>query len=295
MDFSLIGKEIKVLRSALNLSQAELSEGICTQSQISKIEKGEVFPLANTLYYIAERLGVDINYFYDLATNPQLSYVKEVFAQVKELLNRSEFEEVYNIVENERKNPLFVNNRKNKQFLLSTEGVCVYHLKNNKREALRLLQSALDLTKMTSKLLGEREIEILNSMAIVHFETKNCEEALRIFNHAINCYMKIPYHHDPTIKTKILYNKAKTLTRLNKLEESNDTCKLAVKWCVKQNSLYGLGNLYYHIGYNYSLLDHNDIAIEYFNKSIQIFMIQENKVFVKHIKEKIDELSVLID
>ena len=295
MDFSLIGKEIKVLRSALNLSQAELSEGICTQSQISKIEKGEVFPLANTLYYIAERLGVDINYFYDLATNPQLSYVQEVFSQVKVLLNRSEFEEVYTIVENERKNPLFVNNRKNKQFLLSTEGVCVYHLKKNKREALKLLQSALDLTKMTSKLLGEREIEILNSMAIVHFETQNFEEALKIFNYAISCYNKIPYHHDPTIKTKILYNKAKTLTRMNKLEDSNDTCKEAVKWCVKQNSMYGLGNLYYHVGYNFSLLLNNDIAIEYYNKSIQIFMIQENKVFVKHIKEKIDELSVLID
>ncbi|QFT89945.1 Helix-turn-helix domain protein [Bacillus sp. THAF10] len=295
MDFSLIGKEIKILRSALNLSQAELSEGICTQSQISKIEKGEVYPLANTLYYIAERLGVDINYFYDLATNPQLSYVKEVFVQVRNLMNRSEFEEVYAIVENERKNPLFINNRKNKQFLLSTEGICIYHLKKDKKEALRLLQNALDLTKMTSKLLGEREIEILNSMAIVHFETNNCEDALIIFNRAIESYMKLPYHQDPTIKTKILYNKAKTLTRLKRLEESNDTCIQAIKWCVKQNSLYGLGNLYYHIGYNYSLLQCNDIAIEYYNKSIHIFIIQENKIFVKHIKEKINELSVLME
>jgi tetratricopeptide (TPR) repeat protein len=119
--------------------------------------------------------------------------------------------------------------------------------------------------------------------------------ALKIFNLAINSYMKIPYHHDTKIKTKILYNKAKTLTRMNKLEESTETCKQAVKWCVSQNSLYGLGNLYYHIGYNFSLLLNPDIAIEYYNKSIQIFMIQENKVFVKHIKEKIDELSILID
>jgi transcriptional regulator with XRE-family HTH domain len=295
VDFSLIGKEIKILRSALNLSQAELSEGICTQSQISKIEKGEVYPLANTLYYIAERLGVDINYFYDLATNPQLSYVKEVFTQVRESLNRCEYEEVYTIVENEKKNAFFINNRNNKQFLLWSEGICVYHLKKNKREALRLLQSALDLTKMTSKLLGEREIEILNSIAIVHFETKAYEDALKTYNYAIDNYIKIPYHHDPTIKTKLLYNKAKTLTRLNKLEESNETCKHAVKWCVKHNSMYLLGNIYYHIGYNLSLLNNNDIAIEYYNKSIQIFLIQENKIFVNHIKEKIDELSILID
>ncbi|MCM3619208.1 helix-turn-helix transcriptional regulator [Sutcliffiella horikoshii] len=295
MDFSLIGKEIKILRSALNLSQAELSEGICTQSQISKIEKGEVYPLANTLYYIAERLGVDINYFYDLATNPQLSYIEEVFTQVRELLHRTEYEEVYRIVENEKKNPLFINNRKNKQFLLWTEGICIYHLKRNKREALKLLQSALDLTKMTSKLMGEREIEILNSLAIIHFETKAYPEALKIYNYAIENYMKIPYHHDPTIKIKILYNKSKTLTRLQMLEESTKSCKEAIKWCVKHNSMYALGSLYYHIGYNYSLLLNNDIAIEYFNKSIQIFMIQENKVFVKHIKEKIDELSILIE
>lgn len=143
--------------------------------------------------------------------------------------------------------------------------------------------------------MGEREIEILNSLAIIHFETKAYEEALNIYNYAIESYMKIPYHHDPTIKIKILYNKSKTLTRLNMLEESTKSCKEAIKWCVKHNSMYALGSLYYHIGYNYSLLLNHDIAIEYYNKSIQIFMIQENKVFVKHIKEKIDELSILID
>lgn len=64
---------------------------------------------------------------------------------------------------------------------------------------------------MTSKLLGEREIEILNSMAIVHFETNNCEDALIIFNRAIESYMKLPYHHIQQLKQKYYIIKQKLL------------------------------------------------------------------------------------
>lgn len=290
MDFSLIGKEIKILRSALNLSQAELSEGICTQSQISKIEKGEVYPLANTLYYIAERLGVDINYFYDLAANPKLSYVKEVFTEVRELLNKCKYEEVYKIVEAEKKNNIFINNRKYAQFLIWNEGICVYHLKNNKNAALRLLNEALDMTKMTSKLLGEREIEIINSVAIIYFEVGEYNNSLGTFNNGLNHYKKIPYIHDCTIKTKLLYNKAKALTRLNRIVESNDTCMEAIKWCVKHDSMYLLGDIYYHIGYNFSLIDEAKNSIDNLERSIEIFNLQDNKIFVAHIKNKIKEL-----
>ncbi|AST92662.1 MULTISPECIES: helix-turn-helix domain-containing protein [Sutcliffiella] len=292
MDFSIIGREIKILRSELGISQAELSDGICTQSQISKIEKGEVYPLANTLYFIAERLGVDVNYFYDLATNPRLSYVKEVISQVRDLLVKCDYKEVYKIVEAEKKNSLFINNRKYKQFLLWSEGICIFHLKNDKNASLKLLREALELTKMTSKLLGEREVEILNSIAIIYSETSCYMDAIKTYDEALVHYIKISYIHDPTIKTKLLYNKAKSLTRLKRLEESISTCKEGVRWCIKHNNMYLLGDIYYHLGYNYSLRDDNLLAIEHFKKSIDIFILQEDQTFVKHIKEKIEELKV---
>ncbi|MBR8644357.1 helix-turn-helix transcriptional regulator [[Brevibacterium] frigoritolerans] len=54
---------MKELRKQIGLSQEELATGICTQAQISKIEKGDVYPYASTLYLISQRLGVDVNYF----------------------------------------------------------------------------------------------------------------------------------------------------------------------------------------------------------------------------------------
>ncbi|MDQ7861564.1 helix-turn-helix transcriptional regulator [Peribacillus frigoritolerans] len=38
--FFAVGQKIKELRKQIGLSQEELATGICTQAQISKIEKG---------------------------------------------------------------------------------------------------------------------------------------------------------------------------------------------------------------------------------------------------------------
>ncbi|WP_399208034.1 helix-turn-helix domain-containing protein [Sutcliffiella rhizosphaerae] len=55
----LIGDKIKELRINAGYSQRELADGICPQAQISKIERGSVFPIANTLFHISEKVGVD--------------------------------------------------------------------------------------------------------------------------------------------------------------------------------------------------------------------------------------------
>ncbi|WP_100333386.1 helix-turn-helix domain-containing protein [Bacillus alkalisoli] len=293
MDFTVIGKEIKNIRQELGISQSELSDGICTQSQISKIEKGEVYPLANTLYFIAEKLGVDVNYFYELATIPHLEYVKSLKDQVRKGLNSYNYTEVYNIIEGEKKNPLFVNNRNNLQFLLWNEGICIFHMKKDKKNAMRLLEEALELTKMTNKLIGEREIEIINSMAIIYSETGEYEKALDKFNIAYNHFNKLPFMHDYSIKTKILYNTARTLTKNLDYNKAISISREGIEWCINNNSLYLLGSLYYHIGYNYDFLKEFDTSVTYYNKAITVFELQNNNSnFISYIKSKINGLQI---
>lgn len=45
-----IGKKISELHKEMNLTQGELARGICTQSLISLIERGESDPSAELLY-----------------------------------------------------------------------------------------------------------------------------------------------------------------------------------------------------------------------------------------------------
>ena len=51
------------------MSQSELCHGICSQSQISKIEKGIIYPSSILLYQLSERLGIDPNYIFALTKN----------------------------------------------------------------------------------------------------------------------------------------------------------------------------------------------------------------------------------
>jgi transcriptional regulator with XRE-family HTH domain len=63
LEFTQIGKRIRIMRKAKGISQEELSKGICTQAQISKIEKGQAQPSVPTLFLISERLEVNCYYF----------------------------------------------------------------------------------------------------------------------------------------------------------------------------------------------------------------------------------------
>jgi len=101
LDFSAVGEKIKELRKQMGLSQKELSHNICTQAQISKIEKGEVLPLSSTLYLISKRLGVDVNYFFDIDTTPRLDYVEETFRQLKAARRNTDYHTIKQIVKAE--------------------------------------------------------------------------------------------------------------------------------------------------------------------------------------------------
>ncbi|CAM3558873.1 helix-turn-helix domain-containing protein [Aeromicrobium ponti] len=290
MNFSAIGDKIKELRKLMGLSQSELAHGICTQAQISKIEKGDVFPYASTLYLISQRLGVDVNYFFDIGTTPRIDYVQEVSRQLKLARRNLEYEEIYQIVKTEEKNALFLQNRKNLQLLLWHKGIYEYHLNKNVSKAFKLLDDAIQLTH--DKVWSEREIEISLSKGIILFEEENLDDALSIYEPAKEQLKLLPYLQDDTIKSRLYYNLARTLTRLGKLDQSIRYCKQAIDYCIERDNLYLLGELHYHVGYNYELKKQIQIAKSYMEKALIIFELQMDEKYIQFIKKKISTWDV---
>ncbi|HYK74965.1 MAG TPA: helix-turn-helix transcriptional regulator, partial [Pseudoneobacillus sp.] len=212
MDFLAIGEKIRELRKLLGLTQKDVANGICTQAQISKIENGDVDPYGSTLYQISQRLGVDVNYFFDIGSTPRLDYVKEVSRQLMIARRNVNYEEMKQLVENEEDNPLFTQNRKNLQLLLWHKGIYEYELSRNSSNAFHYLDDAIALTH--SKHWTEREIEILISKGVILFEEGKLEEALAIYSPAKEHLGILPYLQDETIISRLYYNTARTLTRL---------------------------------------------------------------------------------
>ncbi len=290
LDFTKIGEEIRNLRKSLGMSQVELAKGICTQSQISVIEKGEVYPLASTLYLISQKLGVDINYFYEIASTPKVDYVNEVAHQFRQARREMKYDLIRDIVRAEKNNPLFKNIRKNKQLILWHEGICEYEMNKNPELAKELLFEAIQLTHSTDKVFNEREIEIYSSIAVIHFNSHENEKVIEIYDMVLPHLERIPYPHDVTIKSRILYNKAKALTRLSRFEESNHSCKQAIDWCLRTDNMYVFADLYYHTGYNYEMLENYITALRYMENAKKIFELRLEDRHIPYIEQRIKNI-----
>ncbi|MBD1371946.1 helix-turn-helix domain-containing protein [Hazenella sp. IB182357] len=287
MDFSKIGHNIRELRKKMNISQADLADGICTQAQISKIENGCVYPLSTTLYMIANKLGVDINYFFDICETPRLDYVTDVIELIRDYLRNREYEKVYNIVKAERNNPLFQTVR-NKQFLLWNEGICVFRIHQDKEKALMLMKKALSLT--LNSVYSIREMEIINSIGNVYTSTSEYHKAIPYYNQVIEQYKALPVKKNVEIINRVYYNYARCLTFTGKLEDSVYYCDQGIKNCVYYESMHTLGELFYQKGVNLQQLEQIDAAISYLQKATYIFDLQHNMKYVEEVELEIAAL-----
>lgn len=291
MDYSVIGKKIKELRKVVGLTQGELADGICTQALISRIEKGDIYPSATSLYQISRKLGVDVNYFFEIGLTPRLDYVREVERQLKKLRVKLKYDEIIEIVKTEEKNPLFLKDETNLQLLYWHKGIYVNEVEKNKDEALSILERALSLTYNKKKAMSEREMNIMISMGILEFSRRNHERALEIYEDVNAALTYNDQLSDKSIKTRLLYNIARVLTRLGKYHESTRYCEEGIRWIIEEENLYGFAQLNYHMGYNLELEEKYGEALPYLIKAAMLFDIQYNKTLSTFIEGKIEELK----
>ncbi|MBM6619175.1 helix-turn-helix domain-containing protein [Bacillus suaedaesalsae] len=293
-DSERLGEEIKNLRLMAGITQKELADGVnLSQAAISKLENGNTgnTPNAPNLLLIAEFLGYPIDYFFLTATHTSVDYAKNVKEKIRDYIKNQDYENAYSYIKRESKQRVFQENRVNQQFLKWQEGVALYYINNNKEETLSLLEEALSLSICSPKLQSERNIEILNSIGITHFESKDMDSAIETFEKALKQYKKIPYIEEATIKTKLFYNLAKTYTRKKEYDYSNELCLEAIKWTVDHHRLRLLGKLHYHIGFNYLQMKKYSEAHGFLSKSIVFLEVENDHKSLQVAKEKLELTS----
>jgi tetratricopeptide (TPR) repeat protein len=191
----------------------------------------------------------------------------------------------------EEKNPIFLKDNENLQLLMWHKSIYLFEIEGKRENALTLLHEALNLTYDSKKAMSEREMEILLSIGALELTGENHEKSLAIFNVVKSNLRTFKKLQDKSIKTRLLLNIGRVLTRLGKYRESRECCEEAVKWCIEEENLYGLGQVHYHIGYNFELEENYDKALYYIDKTLLIFdMLQDEKYFV-YLNKKKDEIK----
>lgn len=268
--------KLKELRKLKGLSQKDLSDGVCTQAMISNFEKGESIPSSTTLYKISQKLGVDMNYFFNLKSGEIENENEEVKALIRKFTRQHDYKSIRYIVTNELMKEQF-NSSEDKQFLLWHDGICDYYLNKDSEKALEKLFNALNLN---TKNLNQ-ELSIKNSIAIIYFETKQYEKSLDIYNECMENKNGI----NKLTEIRIIYGCSRTLTQLGSYEEAILHCKKAVNICISEESLYLLGELLFQIARNLIFLEKLNEAQLYLNQAQVIFEVQNNHSYINIVEK----------
>lgn len=227
---------IKELRIEKGLTQAALSNGICSQRELSRIEKGETVPNLNTFSLLMQRLG----------ENPSKYYKYVVSASEKaELDKRYELESLYqNLKFNETRKRLdeikeqeYFKNGNGKQFVLWLESGLACNIDKDFTKGLKYAIDGIKATKpdfkeehISAYILTQDEINLINSVAVCYYRNNNSKSSIKVLSDLILNLEKNYFDESERIKThiKILYNYTKSLYDLEKYDKCIDYCNRAI-------------------------------------------------------------------
>ena len=196
-----LAEKFRLKRKELRLSQQTLAEGICEQSQISKIERGHFIPSADLLFKLSQRLEVPLDYFFNEQIKSNLSNFKQLSARLLDDRNYDDLEYIYRI-EIERSTFLTLEDR---TYLEWIKAIIDFYQYDSKREAISSLENILlkvssntliylkalnTLSNFYSLVGREQEYETNYSHLMELYQTKNFEHQEFLFG-----YIRVRYNY----------------------------------------------------------------------------------------------------
>jgi tetratricopeptide (TPR) repeat protein len=88
-----VGERVRRLRMAAGLSQTELAGGRFSKEYVSQIERGKTRPTADTLAWLAERLGADASFLASGVSSADRYRLEAVLARGEALVEQHRYEE----------------------------------------------------------------------------------------------------------------------------------------------------------------------------------------------------------
>lgn len=236
--------KIKNRRKQLNMSQAELANGICTQGTISNIENGNSFPSTVVLKEIALKLGIDL---FDITFTEQ-DDIEKVLDKVSKLTSFGEHKSAYYEL-NGKINPLAIKSITTKKKYYYYLGSTTLIGLNDAESAKIIFENIFNDFEMGSDVV---DLLIYAGMGIVKIEMGFVNEAHEWFEKAqLLLKNSTLFNVDNIIEIlKIYFNIAKYYSIIEDYESAIKICDEGIYWANQLRTSYHLGYLTYEKGFN---------------------------------------------
>ena len=276
---SILSDKLKAKRKEKGFSQKTLSEGICEQSQISKIERGNYMPAADLLYKLANRLQVPLDYFFDeqIEMTSNIAPFKKLAEKLLEDRNYEDLEYLLNL-EKEKYQYL---STEDEFYLLWIQAIILFYLHSSKDEAIASLENTLPKLSVSSSVY----LKLLNTLSNFYFSVGRDAEYEENNSLLISLYQEKDLNHQEYLFAYIrvkhnfayyLHSKGKELEAVQEALETIDFCK-------QKETSYQLAPLLTIVANaGKDFLKHDEI-LDYYLQARDICKIYEHKLMMAKI------------
>ena len=279
---------IKTKRKSLNMSQKKLAEGICTQTIISRLEKGEVTPSIDIFFKIIKKLNIPISEIEDLFGIDTEDYQPSHFKvnELMELLYKRDYKTLDFVLSSIDKNTL---NSENMLYFEWFQAITTYHIKNQLELAIENLKTLIEKVEVGCILY----CDICNTLGNFYSEREDFLSSKKYYE------LVLPYLDvikGTSFEQPFYYSISRIYGMIQRLEEATKWNALAISKSLNAKSFYMLGDNYFLQSKLFEEQKLIDSAIDSCNKAITIFMLESNEYmkgmalsYLSKLKEKENE------
>lgn len=274
------------MRAELGISQKELAKDICTQSTISRIEAGEVYPAIDTLLKIALKLQVPVEYFIEMLFHKNVLESEILIKEIESNLKVHNYEKVISIINANKidKDNIWLNLYL--EYMLYT---AQYSLKMiSPKDCIVRLKDILKFSNQTTIQFRFLHIKINNSIANIYGELGEIQKCLYYYNKILKEHIHKNYNDYKIYETLItvIFNKCKTLYDILDYDAALETANLGIQKAKESSFFFLAGQFLYYKG---QCLEKKGAPVaeisEVYRQALFIFEFQELPFYIQAIKQ----------
>ncbi|MGK0551579.1 helix-turn-helix domain-containing protein [Enterococcus faecalis] len=237
------GTVIKEIRKKRKLTQKMLSEDICSQSVLSRIEHDEELPNVVVMQKLCARLGVTIDQILQLESE-DVQCVSCSFEKMAYYFRHKMYQELFTYLQaaNVEKHLYLDTDWQRYYYYL---GSCQLHLNQDYEKAAASLQKGLAYTYKAEKLnISDLEIQVMSCLGSVYGYLGKIEQAQHYLRLSLFYFKELPKERVNAELTKIFYNYAYFLWKNGQSQNAETYINQGIQWARDKTSFYYLAELF---------------------------------------------------
>lgn len=269
-----IGLKIMYYRNKNGYSRQYLSENICDESTLYRIEKGLQLPRIDILQKFCDRLSIPVNYILSDTEENFTTYKSKIKQLCRESLYQQDFVTMQFHMEEAieyMKNHSSIEDRAFQRFISWLNGVLIHKRDHHPKKAEKTFRKLLS----NKKVINEMDINIANSLALVLLELDNYDDALLFLQSALKALEDSSYIEDKSLYPRVAYNLAYIYFNRTKYEESMNICYRLQYYLQTNHLFYTAGETKHLLGILYKKMGDLKSAQNYFEQAVNIFSFEE--------------------